>query len=76
MTTSRHRVLIVAAVVIAVALVTPHTNSFVVLLVTRALVLAILAMSLDLLLGFTGLAWLGQAAYLGVGAYLTAILAT
>jgi branched-chain amino acid transport system permease protein len=33
-------------------------------------------MSLDLLLGFTGLASLGQAAYLGVGAYLTAILAT
>ena len=33
-------------------------------------------MSLDILLGFTGLASLGQAAYLGVGAYLTAILAT
>jgi branched-chain amino acid transport system permease protein len=32
-------------------------------------------MSLDLLLGFTGLASLGQAAYLGIGAYLTAILA-
>jgi branched-chain amino acid transport system permease protein len=33
-------------------------------------------MSLDILLGFTGLPSLGQAAYLGVGAYLTAILAT
>jgi len=33
-------------------------------------------MSLDLLLGYTGLSSLGQAAYLGVGAYLTAILAT
>jgi branched-chain amino acid transport system permease protein len=33
-------------------------------------------MSLDILLGFTGLASLGQAAYFGVGAYLTAILAT
>ena len=33
-------------------------------------------MSLDLLLGYTGLPSLGQAAYLGVGAYLTAILAT
>src|SRR3979411_1294881 len=33
-------------------------------------------MILDILLGFTGLASLGQAAYLGVGAYLTAILAT
>jgi branched-chain amino acid transport system permease protein len=33
-------------------------------------------MSLDILLGYTGLASLGQAAYLGVGAYATAILAT
>ena len=33
-------------------------------------------MSVDILLGYTGLASLGQAAYLGVGAYLTAILAT
>jgi branched-chain amino acid transport system permease protein len=48
----------------------------VILLITRALVLGILAMSLDILLGFTGLPSLGQAAYLGVGAYLTAILAT
>jgi branched-chain amino acid transport system permease protein len=74
--TSRHKIFAVVAVLVAVALVTPHTNSFVTLLVTRALVLAILAMSLDILLGFTGLASLGQAAYLGVGAYLTAILAT
>jgi branched-chain amino acid transport system permease protein len=35
-----------------------------------------MAMSVDLLLGYTGLPSLGQAAYLGVGAYLTAILAT
>ena len=33
-------------------------------------------MSVDLLLGFTGLSSMGQAAYFGVGAYLTAILAT
>jgi branched-chain amino acid transport system permease protein len=33
-------------------------------------------MSLDLLLGFTGLPSLGQAAYLGIGAYLTAVLAS
>src|SRR5260370_34064435 len=73
---SRHKIFAVVAVLVAVALLTPNTNSFVILLVTRALVLAILAMSLDILLGFTGLASLGQAAYLGVGAYLTAILAT
>ena len=68
----------IAAVIvclIALAILVPMTNSFVVLLATRALAFAILAMSLDLLLGFTGLASLGQAAYFGVGAYLTAIMA-
>jgi branched-chain amino acid transport system permease protein len=74
--TSRGKILTVVGVLVALALVTPQTNSFVVLLITRALVLAILAMSVDLLLGFAGLASMGQAAYLGVGAYLTAILAT
>lgn len=68
----------IAAVLIAltaVVVLVPYSNSFVILLVTRALCFAILAMSLDVLLGFTGLASLGQAAYFGVGAYLTAILA-
>src|SRR5438128_2158619 len=74
--TNRGKVMAVTGLVVAVGLITPQTNSFLVLLITRALVLAILAMSLDLLLGFTGLASLGQAAYLGVGAYTTAILAT
>lgn len=70
------KILIVAAVLASLAVIVPNTNSFVILLVTRALAFAILVMSLDILLGFTGLASLGQAAYLGVGAYLTAILAT
>ena len=74
--TSRSKVLAVAGLVIALGVITPNTNSFLILLITRVLILGILAMSLDLLLGFTGLASLGQAAYLGVGAYLTAILAT
>ncbi len=76
MTSARARIWIVIAVLAAIALVVPHTNAFVILLATRALAFSILVMSLDLLLGFTGLASLGQAAYLGVGAYLTAILAT
>ena len=61
---------------VAIAVIVPNTNSFLILLATRALAFSILVMSLDILLGFTGLASLGQAAYLGVGAYLTAILAT
>jgi len=74
--TTRYKIGIVIAVLVALALVAPYTNSFVILLITRALVLAILAMSLDILLGFAGLPSLGQAAYLGVGSYVTAILAT
>jgi branched-chain amino acid transport system permease protein len=70
------KILAVAAVLLALAYIIPHSSSFVVLLATRALVFAILAMSVDILLGFAGLASLGQAAYLGLGAYLTAILAT
>jgi branched-chain amino acid transport system permease protein len=59
-----------------VAIVAPFTGPFVILLLAQVLVLGIMAMSVDLLLGYTGLPSLGQAAYLGVGAYLTAILAT
>jgi len=76
MTAQQVKVLVVVLALAAIAIVIPSMNSFVILLVTRALAFAILVMSLDILLGFTGLPSLGQAAYLGVGAYLTAILAT
>ncbi len=45
-------------------------------LLTQILVYAVFAMSLDLLLGYAGLASLGHAAYFGVGAYVVAILGT
>jgi branched-chain amino acid transport system permease protein len=76
MRTHAWKMLMVAVALVVVAIVVPNTNSFVILLVTRALAFAILVMSLDILLGYTGLASLGQAAYLGIGAYTTAILAT
>ena len=76
MTSQLSKIVAVCLVLAALASIVPFTSSFIILLVTRALVFAILVMSLDILLGFTGLASLGQAAYLGVGAYLTAILAT
>ena len=74
--TNRGKLWAVFVVLLALAILTPYASSYVILLITQALVLAILAMSLDILLGFTGLPSLGQAAYLGMGAYLTAILAT
>jgi len=43
-------------------------------LVAKILVLAIFAMSLDLLVGFTGLVSFGHAAYFGVAAYAVALL--
>ena len=76
MVSQQVKILIVAAALALLAFIIPHTSSFVVLLATRALAFGILAMSLDILLGYTGLASLGQAAYFGVGAYLTAVLAT
>ena len=73
---SRRAISIVAAALIGLAMIAPFTSSYVIILLTHALIFAILAMSVDLLLGYTGLPSLGQAAYLGVGAYLAAILAT
>ena len=70
------KILLVVVMMAVIAVCIPNTNSFVILLATRALAFAILVMSVDILLGFTGLASLGQAAYLGIGAYTTAILAT
>ena len=70
------KIAVVIVALLALAFIVPRSGSFVVLLATRAMAFAILAMSLDILLGFTGLASLGQAAYFGVGAYLCAVLAT
>jgi len=44
-------------------------------LVTKVMILAIFALSLDLLVGYTGLVSFGHAAYFGVGAYALALLA-
>lgn len=51
-------------------------SSYWVGLLTQMVVLAILAMSLDLLLGYTGLPSLGHAAFFGVAAYAVAVLST
>ena len=73
---SRTRLIIVAVILVAVAAVMPVASPYVKLLASRVLIFAVLAMSVDVLLGYTGLPSLGQAAYLGTGAYLAAILAT
>jgi branched-chain amino acid transport system permease protein len=50
--------------------------TYVVILLTQSLIYAIVAMSLDLLIGYTGLGSLGHAAFFAVGAYTTAIFVT
>ncbi len=44
-------------------------------LATKMIIFALFAMSLDLLIGYTGLASLGHAAYFGVASYATGLLA-
>ena len=45
-------------------------------LLTQMIILALLAMSLDILLGYAGLPSLGHAAFFGVAAYAVAVLST
>jgi len=54
----------------------PLTDSaFYVELLAKVLILAIFAMSLNVLVGFTGLVSFGHAAYFGIGAYAAVLLA-
>ena len=54
----------------------PFLSSFMLSLLTQAVIYSIAAMSLDIILGYTGLASLGHAAYFGLGAYGVGILTT
>ncbi len=52
----------------------PFMSKFYLLLAFDALLFGAIAMSLDLLIGYTGLVSFGHAAFFGLGAYSTAIL--
>jgi branched-chain amino acid transport system permease protein len=66
----------VSVVGILVLLLLPHLLSTYYLgLVIQMMIFALFAMSLDLLIGYTGMASLGHAAYFGVAAYATGLLA-
>ena len=60
-----------AVVFVALPFVVP---SYYVGLTTKILIFALFAMSLDLLIGYTGLASLGHAAFFGISAYTIAVL--
>ncbi|MFQ5894277.1 MAG: ABC transporter permease [Nitrospinota bacterium] len=54
----------------------PFLSEFLLALLTKALIFAVLAMSLNILLGYTGLPSLGHAAFLGIAAYTVAVMTT
>jgi branched-chain amino acid transport system permease protein len=72
----RLSLLVAAGFVLALALPRLGVPTFYVSLLTQTWIYAMVAMSLDLLVGFTGLVNFSQAAYFGVGAYAVAIAAT
>jgi branched-chain amino acid transport system permease protein len=63
------------AAVLGLALVPWALSSYQLSLLTKMLIFALFAMSLDLVLGYGGLPSLGHAAYFGVGAYTVGLLA-
>ncbi len=73
--TAKLRMAILLAVIAGLALVPFVVGEFYLLLMTKIAALAILAISLDLLLGYSGMISFGHAAFLGVGAYAGAMLA-
>jgi len=60
--------------VAALALFPLFDSPFYIELVTKVMILAIFAMSLDLLIGFTGLVSFGHAAYFGIAAYAVVLM--
>src|ERR1700745_4333891 len=73
------RAAINVAVVAILALVPVYTalagETFALTLFTRVIILAIAALSLNLIMGFGGMVSFGHAAYLGIGGYAVGILA-
>src|ERR1700712_5804140 len=58
---------------IALALLGPLLGPYVSDLVVKVMILSIFALSLELLVGMTGLVSLGHAAFYGIGAYATVL---
>jgi len=73
---ARSRMLGAAIVGVAILAALPGLlPTYYVELVTQMVIYALFAMSLDLLIGYTGLASLGHAAYFGIAAYAVGLLA-
>jgi branched-chain amino acid transport system permease protein len=66
--------LLVAASLVFAAVGAAMHDTFYLRLATEALIFAGLALSVDILLGYTGLLSLGQALFFGLGAYVSALM--
>lgn len=71
---SASKALVVSGMLIAAVVVPPFLSPFPLSVLMLVVIFAILAMSLDLLMGYTGMESLGQAAFFGMAAYTIAIL--
>jgi branched-chain amino acid transport system permease protein len=71
---NRKRIALGAALVV-LALFPLAGSTFYTELVTKVMILAIFALSLDLLVGYTGLVSFGHAAFYGIGAYTLGLMA-
>ena len=70
-----HMSILVAVALFGLLAVFPWTGTtFYTELVTKIMIMSIFALSLDLLVGYTGLVSFGHAAFFGVGAYALALL--
>jgi branched-chain amino acid transport system permease protein len=67
-------VIALAACIVALAVLPFFAEKFTVQMCTKIAIMAILAMSLDLLLGYTGLVSFGHAAFYGAAAYVLALV--
>ena len=72
----KRKLLALGAIVGVLVLLPPIFPPYVVILMTQSLVYAIVAMSLDVLIGYTNLKSLGHGSFFAIGAYTSAILVT
>jgi len=72
---TRRRIVLLGGALVLLALFPLLAEKFYLQLVTRIMVLSIFTLSLDLLVGYTGMVSLGHAAYFGIAAYVLALVA-